>query len=219
MIRKKLVDYIIVDQDTNCQFAVDVEGYKYLLPNTNVTVPDVPSITVSGLVVTISGIDIFNNVTVSGIKTYVTVSGLVVDNEVVVSGIVVESPNVYVTVSGGGGFENLDYEEIYLQGYNTSNFPNTNNYYLIPNMSYTVQLDEVLHLTALTAASTHTGITSLAFYVNGVREREIPMYQDIHIAFPKPHKYYEGETIQLRVKPSNKSARIQAYVDGYITEE
>lgn len=218
MIRKKLVDYIIVDQDTNCQFAVDVDGYKYLLPDTNVTVPDVPSITVSGLVVTISGIDIFNDVTVSGIKTYVTVSGLVVDNEVVVSGIIVESPNVYVTVSGSG-FENLDYEEIYIQGYNTSNFPNTNNYYPIPNMSYTVQPDEVLHITSLTAVETRGGLSTLAFYVNGVKEREIPLYQDIHITFPKPHRYYEGESVQLRIKPSDKRTTVQAFIDGYITEE
>lgn len=189
MIEKKLVDYVVIDQDTNLKFAIDVEGYKYLLPP-DAAMPDVPSITLSGLVVTISGIDIFNDVTVSG---------------------------VYVTVSGVS--ENFEYEEIYIQGYNTANFPNTNGYYPIPNMSYTVQTDEILHITSLTAASTHNGVTSLGFYINGVREREIPMYQDVHITFPKPHKYYEGETIQLRVKPSNKNARIQAFIDGYITEE
>jgi hypothetical protein len=207
---------MIVDQDTNCTFVVDVEGYKYLLPP-NVTVPDVPSITVSGLIVTISGIDIFNEVTVSGIQAYVTVSGIVVDNEVVVSGIIIEAPDVHVTVSGGS--ENFEYEEIYIQGYNTANFPNTNDYYPIPNMSYIVQAGEVLHITSLTAVETAAGLSTLAFYVNGLREREIPLYQDIHVVFPKPHRYYEGESLQLRIKPSNKRTTVQAFIDGYITEE
>ena len=68
MRKDNLIDFYIVDEDNNLTFVVDVEGYKYLLGRNIEKVPDVPSITVSGVIVTISGIDIFNdiNVTISG---------------------------------------------------------------------------------------------------------------------------------------------------------
>lgn len=212
---------MIVDENTNCTFVVDVEGHKYLLPrDVTQSIPDVPTITVSGLIVTISGIDIFNEVTVSGlqVENYVTVSGLVVENFVTVSGINVESPDVYVTVSGGAS-QNFEYEEIYIQGQNTSNFPNTSAYHPLPNCTYLVQPNELLHLESLTAAQSKRGLSSLALYRDGVREREIPFIEDLHIEFPMPLKYYSGEEFSLRFKPYDKKTRIQIFIDGYITEE
>ena len=193
MKRTTLVDYCIVDEKTNCTFIVDVEGQKYLLPP-EAPIPAIgtPVITVSGLVVTISGIDIFNEVTV-------------------------ESPDVYVTVSGLS--ENLVYEEIYIQGYNSSNFPNNNSFHYIPFTQYTALAGEVLHITSLTAAQTKSGYSTIAFYRNNVREREIPMIEDLHITFPKEHRYYEGETVSIGFKPYDKKTRIQVFADGYITEE
>jgi len=190
MISKKLVDYLVIDQDTNLKFAIDVEGRKYLLPP-DLTMPDIPSITLSGLVVTISGIDIFNEVNV-------------------------EPPEVYVTVSG---LSEKFYEEVYLQGYNSSNFPNINNYYPIPYTTYTVQPNETLVLTSLVAVQDRNKQSILAFYRDGVREREIPFITDLGINFEKGHRYYEGETVSIKIKPGDKRTRVQVYADGYIMEE
>jgi hypothetical protein len=191
MIRDKLVDYLIRDDDNNLTFVVDKEGHKYLIPDS--TIPDIgaPTITVSGLVVTVSGIDVFNEVNV-------------------------DVPDVYVTVSG---FENIPYEEIYVQGYNSSNFPNNTTYHPVPFTTYVVQPDEILHINSITAAQSKAGLSSLALYRDTAREREIPMYQDLHIVFPQGVRYYEGETLQIRFKPKDKRTRVQVFADGYITEE
>lgn len=126
--------------------------------------------------------------------------------------------DINVTVSGMG-IENFEYEEIYVQGYNLSNFPNNHSYHPIPSTTYVVQSDEILHITSLTAAQTKKGLSTIALYRDGVREREIPMIEDIHVTFSKPHRYYEGEQFQMKFKPSDKRTRIIVFVDGYVTEE
>ena len=125
--------------------------------------------------------------------------------------------DINVVVSGLS--ENLEYDEIYLQGYNLSNFPNNSFYHPIPNTAYTVQSDEILNITSLTAAQSKKGLSTIALCRDGIREREIPMIEDLHIPFPKPYKYYEGEQFQIRFKPSDKRTRLIVFVDGYITEE
>ena len=122
-----------------------------------------------------------------------------------------------VTISGIG--ENFEYEEVYVQGGNLSNFPNNSTDHIIPDTTYVVQPDEILHITALTAAQTKKGLSTIHMYRDSISEREIPMLEDIHIIFPKPARYYEGEQFQLRFNPSDKRTRIQVFVDGYVTEE
>lgn len=193
MRRQKVIDYTVVDHDLGCVFVVDTEGQKYLVRDHN-SVPDtVPSITISGLVVTVSGIDVFNEVTVSGIDVFVTVSGV--------------------------SDEKFEYEEIYVQGYNTSNFPNNTSYHPIIGASYIIPTNKVFHVISLTAAQTKKGLSVVSLHRDGSREQEIPMIEDIHITFPQPYRYYEGQEFSVRFKPKDKKTRIQIYVDGYITEE
>ena len=176
-----MIDFRIVDEETGTTFIVDVEGQKYIVPN---ELPNmgVPSITISGLIITISGIDIFNEVTVSGIN-------------------------------------NFEYEEVYMQGHNLSNFSNNNSFHSLPDTTYLVLANELLHITAVTAAQSKPSLSVVGLYRDGIREREIPMREDFHVVFPMPIKYYEGETFQIRFKPGDKKTRFQIFVDGYIMEE
>ncbi len=130
----------------------------------------------------------------------------------------VATSGINITISGIGS-ENLLYEEFYVQGYNLSNFPNNSSYYDLPDTIYVVDPARVLHITSIVAAQSKPGLSTLAFYRDSVREREIPIVEDVYVTFKQPIRYYAGEEFKVGFKPKDKKTRIQLFVDGYTTKE